>query len=306
MEPSNTPDYSGSTTGTTSTKSNLLMICDPLCRVTTFSKILAAVLFISLPFIGAYVGYRVAEEKVEGIPIAQQNENNFIPAEARVVMPDQALQFDIGFGATSSMYSIKNGNLYFQRKNGELQELQKNIERATAYNPDIVHANDMLWFENTSKEKTVIFRSLTPGVFLSDSNIYKRTYNDQPLELMFANVAGRQIASKIEVSNILSDTKITGPLADGGYSVSVFTDGAFTYCTRPPDEVTQKALIEPVSVIFNPVSEVEYADKNQVEVNGHVHSLWNTDQKNTIGYLTLKETTTGKLYSFNCEEIPAI
>lgn len=60
MEPSKTPDYSGSTTGTTITKSNLLMICDPLCRVTTFSKILAAVLFISLPFIGAYVGYKIA------------------------------------------------------------------------------------------------------------------------------------------------------------------------------------------------------------------------------------------------------
>ena len=62
MEPSTTPDYSGESAVKTVTKSNLLMICDPLCHPTPVSKILAAVLFIILPFIGAYVGYQLAGE----------------------------------------------------------------------------------------------------------------------------------------------------------------------------------------------------------------------------------------------------
>ncbi len=67
MEPSTTPDYSGSTEVKTVTKSNLLMICDPLCRPSSVSKILAAVLFIILPFIGAYVGYQMSTDVTSNV-----------------------------------------------------------------------------------------------------------------------------------------------------------------------------------------------------------------------------------------------
>ncbi len=86
MEPSTTPDYSGSTEVKTVTKSNLLMICDPLCKVTPVSKYLAMLVFIILPFIGAYVGYQLAGEEVEeeiestqlAIPNAEQPSRNTI------------------------------------------------------------------------------------------------------------------------------------------------------------------------------------------------------------------------------------
>ncbi len=45
----------------------------PLCTVTPFSKYLALVIFIALPFMGAYVGYQIASERVVEIPIAVSN-----------------------------------------------------------------------------------------------------------------------------------------------------------------------------------------------------------------------------------------
>ena len=41
----------------------------PLCKVTTTSKILAAVIFISLPFVGGYVGYTLAPEKMIAVSV---------------------------------------------------------------------------------------------------------------------------------------------------------------------------------------------------------------------------------------------
>ncbi len=36
----------------------------PLCKVTTTSKVLAAVMFIILPFVGGYIGYKVASDQI--------------------------------------------------------------------------------------------------------------------------------------------------------------------------------------------------------------------------------------------------
>ncbi len=74
MEPTNTPDYSGqSEVKPVAPKSNLLVVCDPLCRVTSLSKILAAVLFILMPFIGAWIGYEIGGEKIVQVSHVVQN-----------------------------------------------------------------------------------------------------------------------------------------------------------------------------------------------------------------------------------------
>lgn len=112
MESKNTPDYSGSTEVRSVTKSNLLMICDPLCRVTTFSKILASVLFIMLPFIGAWVGYRVAGENAARFSVA---DIDVLAPAARVITesPDQAVQtIDYRY------IQLADGQSYISEENG--------------------------------------------------------------------------------------------------------------------------------------------------------------------------------------------
>ena len=48
----------------------------PAHKVTTFSKLLAAGMFIVLPFVGGYVGYMNAPEKVVEVPIVSVAENS--------------------------------------------------------------------------------------------------------------------------------------------------------------------------------------------------------------------------------------
>jgi len=45
----------------------------PLCKVTSTSKILAAVIFIILPFVGGYVGYQIAYEEAVSLAIESDN-----------------------------------------------------------------------------------------------------------------------------------------------------------------------------------------------------------------------------------------
>lgn len=51
----------------------------PLCKVTRVSKYLALVIFIALPFVGGYVGYQLAAERVVEIPIAVSNNSKDTP-----------------------------------------------------------------------------------------------------------------------------------------------------------------------------------------------------------------------------------
>ncbi len=52
----------------------------PLCKVTTTSKILAAVIFIILPFVGGYIGYKVASETTEKVsaPVMSVDSKTFV------------------------------------------------------------------------------------------------------------------------------------------------------------------------------------------------------------------------------------
>jgi hypothetical protein len=64
----------------------------PLCKVTPLSKYLAMVIFIALPFVGEYIGYRIAPEKVVEVPVVMLSNTTTpkipVPAENNVLVQD--------------------------------------------------------------------------------------------------------------------------------------------------------------------------------------------------------------------------
>jgi hypothetical protein len=55
----------------------------PLCKVTPVSKYLAMIIFILMPFVGGYIGYRLAPEKVVMVPVIQTIES--VPTQTELV-----------------------------------------------------------------------------------------------------------------------------------------------------------------------------------------------------------------------------
>lgn len=90
-------------------------IITPLCRVTPVSKVLAAIIFIILPFLGAYVGYVLAPEKVVGVVVNEQVTNKQIPTDTLVknLLPNVPTDAQhILFDERKTGYFISGGNVY--------------------------------------------------------------------------------------------------------------------------------------------------------------------------------------------------
>ncbi len=116
--PTQTPIEPNDTTNNTS-QSKLAEVIAPLHRVTTTSKILAAVVMIILPFAGFWVGYKIASEKVVEVPVVMQSEVSNVDDLSNSEIDDSLLRkfVDDVFGF-SFQYPAKWGEVVISEYEG--------------------------------------------------------------------------------------------------------------------------------------------------------------------------------------------
>ena len=95
----------------------------PLCKVTPLSKYLAMAIFIALPFVGGYVGYRLAPEKVVEVAVPVVNQVQTTPVALVPNQPEALTDIPIDaqhilFNNRKTGYFILNGRVYYGHVDG--------------------------------------------------------------------------------------------------------------------------------------------------------------------------------------------
>lgn len=91
---------------------------EPLCNVTPLSKYLAFTIFITLPFIGGYVGYKLAGERVVEVPVTNTSKQSSIPdtseqAPSQILTSVPADAQHVLYDGGKTGYFVVNGQMYY-------------------------------------------------------------------------------------------------------------------------------------------------------------------------------------------------
>lgn len=263
----------------------------PVHQITAVSKSLALVLFILMPFVGGYIGYRIAPAQVVEITVPTQT----VPVAKN--LPDSVITYKGIYNETNvTKYSIRNGILFYE---------ETGLGIAPTLAP-IAYAEDLIWVDghlvhgNGVLESTKTVKEIAPGVFLTDTTIYRQMMTEggeMEVTKAFADVSADTIAPVSEFTDASSSTYVR-PLVDGGYVNRWFTDASSFYCVKE----SQPKLTMPVTVVFHAIDLKEYAGAPTIYINRKPYPIWNqVNKNNTPGYLTFKEMSTGKEYDTSCQ-----
>ncbi len=269
----------------------------PLCKVTNTSKILTAVIFIILPFVGGYAGYTLGSKNVEYFKAPLKT---LTPSLTEI--PDNVIRFkDYYDDSAASFYSIRNGFLYYEEENLGVQP-KRPVE---AFDERLVLVDGKLFFGDkvlVSTESVRELGSLGSDVFLTDNAIYKIEVSNEGVQSIiteFTDVNSGEFKPVNEFVDTSSSLYLR-PLADGGYSNRWFSDSKFFYCIRE----AQTKLPMPITVVFHPIDKSVDTSSAAFTVGDKMYPLWDqVNNKNTIGYITFKNEITNTEYDTSCNVI---
>lgn len=263
----------------------------PVNQVTKLSTALAWVLFVVLPFVGVYIGYRVAPERLVQVSVPTE------PLVNNTNLATETIAFKDIYNETNiTKYSIRNGVLFYEETNVGIAPKLPPV----AYAEDVVLVDGKLLSGNVVLESTASVTEIVPGVFLTDTTIYRKMMTEggeMVVTKAFANVSADTIAPVSEFTDASSSTYVR-PLVDGGYVNRWFTDASSFYCVKE----SQPKLTMPVTVVFHAIDLKEYAGAPTIYINRKPYPIWNqVNKNNTLGHLTFKEMSTGKEYDTSCQ-----
>lgn len=161
----------------------------PVNQVTPVSKYLTLALFIILPFLGGYVGYKLASEKVvevEKVPQTIDQQTDITKAEFDSILSEVA-------------GGIRNIDLFSDASNGWMVN-QLMDERYTGTIDDNILDDFILKLDELVENED--FKTIS--TFIPEQGFFYAVASGQPSFPNRSRVAGSQIWSKDQVANLLT------------------------------------------------------------------------------------------------------
>jgi hypothetical protein len=248
------------------------------------------VLFIMMPFAGAYVGYRLAPERLVEVSILQD-----VVSDYRSDVPITYLGF---YGdQIPSGFSLRNKVLFYGEKNLEVSP----VTNPLGLMKGLVFVDNQLWHKDLVLEKTKSVQQIVSDVFLTDTAIYQGYVNDNGEPVIKKSFSDVDVSTFVPVQEFTDGSTSTylRPVADGDYANRWFSDSSSFYCVKE----SPVKLMMPVGVLFHPLPKNEYPGSPE-EDHSIRYLLWNqVNNKNILGSVSFIEASSGKEYDIDCKEI---